>query len=472
MKDSIIGLERRVEMSVGEIKEFQVTRYGAKPDGLAICTNAIQQAIDAAASAGGGRVTFEKGVYLTGSIFVKSNVELNIPEGVELRGVVDESAYPEIWTRVAGIETNWPAGLVNVYKQRNVKITGKGIINGQGEYWWRKYWGDDHLGGMRRDYVEKGLRWAVDYDCTRPRNVIVYDSSEILLEGFTSIRSPFWNVHICYSTNVTVDSVIVRDNKGPSTDGIDVDSSSDVLVQNCRIECSDDNICIKAGRDADGLRVNRPSENIVVRNCELGAGGGVTIGSETSGGVRNVEIYNIRAIGTGGGFRLKSARTRGGLIENINVHDFEMIKVHRPFTFNLDWNPSYSYSAIPKDWQGEIPERWKVLTQPVEPPERGIPEFRNIRISNVTVKSISEVGKDSLPDRRRMTMAFEVTAYAEKPIHGLSWKDIIIEADTAGFIRHAKDWTMENVVVYTTDGKDILLENCENVELPKLEKKA
>ncbi|MBP2657648.1 MAG: endopolygalacturonase [Firmicutes bacterium] len=450
-------------------REFKVFDYGAKPDGKILCTNSIQNAIDRAATAGGGVVAFSKGIYLTGAIFLKSNVEMVIDEGVEIRGVVDETAYPTIWSRVAGIEMDWPSGLINVCGQNNVKITGAGLINGQGEYWWDKYWGEDKLGGMRKDYTARGLRWAVDYDCERPRNIIVLNSSEVTLEKFNSIRSPFWNIHICYSDKVHVDGLKIRENKGPSTDGIDIDSSSNVLVENCYIECNDDNLCIKSGRDADGLRVNRVAENIVIRGCETGLGGGITIGSETSGGVRNVEIYNIKAKGTENGLRFKSARTRGGVIENIHVHDVEMIDVPNPFSFQLNWNPSYSYAVIPEDWDREIPAHWKVLAKTVEPPEMGIPEFRNININNIEVKSFSKISVEKENKRQQFSKAFDVDAYPQKPISQVHFKDVTIEADEAGSILNAKDWTMENVILRTVNQGSILTKNCENVQLPRME---
>ncbi|MDF2934659.1 MAG: endopolygalacturonase [Paenibacillaceae bacterium] len=258
-------------------KVFRAGDYGAVPDGTTVATGPIQAAIDAAEAAGGGRVEFDPGTYLTGSLFLKSHVELHVAEGVTLLGVASEEGYPEMWSRVAGIEMNWPAGLVNICGQEHAAVTGPGTIDGQGNYWWDKYW------SMREAYTPRGLRWAADYDCKRPRNLLVLDSSHIRLENFTSLRSGFWNVHICYSEHVTVDGLTIRENQGPSTDGIDIDSSSHVLVENCSIDCNDDNLCIKSGRDADGLRVNLPAEHIVIRNCYTGEGAGITLGSETSG---------------------------------------------------------------------------------------------------------------------------------------------------------------------------------------------
>lgn len=435
-----------------EKKYFNVKEYSAVGDGKTRATAAIQKAIDQAAERG-GTVVFEKGVYLTGSLFLKSNVELRIDDGVEIRGIVDETAYPEIWSRVAGVEMNWPAGLINVFNQKNVKITGKGLINGQGEYWWNKYWGEDKQGGIRKVYEAKDLRWAVDYDCKRPRMIIVHESSEVEVSGLTLIRSPFWNVHICYSQNIIVDGLTITGSKGPSTDGVDIDSSEHVLVENCFVDCNDDNLCIKAGRDYDGLRVKRPCKDVIIRNCEIGQGEGITIGSETSGDIKDIEIYNIKANKTNNGFRLKSAKTRGGVIENINVHHIEMTDVESPFSFVLNWHPKYSYCKIPENYNGEVPDYWHVLAKPVDPPELGIPEFKNLKISHI--KAINA------------KLAFAANGFEEMPIKNVTFHDVEIQAKEAGFIKHAKDWQMSNVLLHIKTNAGISTEDCQNVELPE-----
>ncbi len=456
---------------------FCVSTYGAKPGAAAPCTAAIQQAIDAAAAAGGGVVNFAPGTYRTGAVFVKSHVELRVDRGVELVGVQDEAAYPEIWSRVAGIEMRWPSALINIYEQHDVKVTGEGVINGQGDHWWNKYWGPDERGGMLKEYDAKGLRWAVDYDCQRPRVILVYKSADILLEKLTLKRSPFWTVHVCFSTRVTVDGIIIRENLGPSSDGIDIDSSSEVMVRNCDVDCNDDAICLKSGRDADGLRVNRPTENVVIRDCIVHAGHGLfTIGSETAGGVRNIEVFNLKARGTWIGFSFKSARTRGGVVENISIHDIDMVDVPRPFRFTLNWMPTYSYPQLPPGWKGKLPVHWQALTAPVIPPERGIPEFRNITFANISVKMNPRPPDAAAPSSSVMmhtpdplaSKAFDIEADPQKPMHGLHWKNIRIEAASAGQIAHARDWTMENVTVQTPDGAPVAQENCMNVPQPKL----
>ena len=160
---------------------------------------------------------------------------------------------------------------------------------------------------------------------------------------------------------------------GPSTDGIDIDSSTNILIEHCDIDCNDDNICIKAGRDADGLRVNRPTENVVVRHCITRRGAGlITCGSETSGSIRNVLGYQLKAFGTSSALRLKSAMNRGGTVENIYMTQVEVDSVGSILAADLNWNPSYSYSRLPMEFEGkDIPEHWKVMLTPVEPKENG-----------------------------------------------------------------------------------------------------
>lgn len=438
---------------------FNVADYGAVGDGEALNTDAIQQTIDAAAEAGGGKVIFPEGIYLTGAIFIKSNIEFHIGEGVIIKAIQDDVHYPDKWTRVAGIEMNWPAALINVYEEKNVRITGKGTIHGSGKFWWDKFWGDPpRSGGMWVDYQNRDIRWAVDYDCKRVRPVVVYKSENVLLKDFTVKQAGFWTISLTYSEKVHVDGLIIRNNidgYGPSSDGINSDSSKDILVENCDISCNDDNLCIKSGRDSDGLRVNKPAENIVYRNCITRAGHGLfTIGSETSGGMRNVEVYGLEAIGTNTGIRFKSAKVRGGLIENIWFHDIKMDQVKSPFQFELNWYPEYSYPQIPEEIpEEEWPEWWRTMTTLVEPPEKGIPEFRNILLTDIEVKNAER--------------ALYANAYPEQAIHDLTWKNVSIEAEVGGSINYGKDWKMENVEIILQENEPTLLKNSANVEIPE-----
>jgi polygalacturonase len=424
----------------------EVRSFGAKPDGKTVNTKFIQAALDAAAKTK-GTVVFERGVYLTGALFVKSGTELRVDEGVELRGVQDLSAYPVMQTRVAGIEMKWPAALINVYEQSGVKISGKGVIDGDGSVWWDKYW------KMRREeYEPKGLRWAVDYDCQRPRLIQVYRSENVTVEGLTLKRAGFWTVHICYSRGVTAEGLTIRNNeggRGPSTDGVDIDSSTDVAVRRCDIECNDDAICLKAGRDADGLRVNRPSERVRILDNTVRAGAaGVTIGSETSGGIRDIEVDGLRVLApVPAGILFKSASTRGGTIRGVHIRNVNLEGVATAVSVTLNWNPSYSYAKMPEDVK-DPPAYWRVLTEPV-PPEKGLPHFREIRVSG-----LKAVGAQR---------AFAVSSYKESPLEDFEFKDVEIEAKTAGSIANAENWTFTGLKLKTADGSAVAVKDSRGV---------
>jgi polygalacturonase len=461
----LAGCVAAMPLMAGEVtipsKTYCANDFGASAGSEVTNTAAIQKAIDAAAGDGGGVVTFKPGTYLSGAIFLKSNVRLDLAGNVELRAIHDDNLFPERPTRVAGIEMPWPTALVNVYQQTNVSITGKGSIDGDGSFWWKKFWGVDGKGGMLKDYKARGLRWAVDYDCKRVRALVVFDSQDVEIRDVSIKRSGFWSLALIYSGNVKIDGVDIRANIGgfgPSSDGIDIDSSHDILVQNCTIDCNDDDICLKAGRDADGLRVNRPTENIVIRNCVAHAGGGmITIGSETSGGIRNVEVSNMKALGTANGIRFKSSRCRGGVVDNIFIHDVVMEHVENPFNCELNWYPAYSYATIPPDAaSNNIPAHWLALAKKVEPPERGIPEFRNIVVSNITATGASQ--------------AIFVNAYPEKPLHDVRFENIRIGAQKTGSISHAMNLTMNDVIITTPSGESLTLTDIKNVEQPRVMK--
>ncbi len=419
------------------MNRYNVLDFGACNDGSRITTKEIQKAIDCAFETT-GEVYIPEGTYLVSSLFLKSNTSLFLEENAVLLGTTDESEYPIIPTRVAGVEMDWYCGIINVNDAENVKICGNGTIDGQGEYWWNKYWGTDRKGGMRKIYEEKGLRWAVDYDCIRTRNVVVFNSRNITLSDFNSYRSGFWNVHICYSEKVSVSGLNIDKNQGPSTDGIDIDSCNDVFVEKCTINCNDDNICIKSGRDADGLRVNRICENIIIRDCTLYKGAGITLGSETSGGMRNIEISDIKFDGTGCGFRLKSAKTRGGVIENVSVKNLVMKNVRNAFSFQFDWNPSYSYCEMPSETDMEILKHWHILAEKV-PVEKGTPYAKNITIEDVIATTYEDLGYK--------TTAFDIQGIEEAPFEDFIFSNINITAHNYGEMRNIKEFVFRNINV-------------------------
>jgi polygalacturonase len=430
---------------------FSANTYGAKPDGSTNSTKAIQKAIDECSSAGGGVVTLEKGDYVTGAIFLKNNVHLKIDTGVTLLGSQDDDDYPRLPTRVAGIEMTWPAALINVNDAENVKISGGGTIDGRGQKWWDKYW------NLRKDYDTRGLRWASDYDAERVRLMVIWRSSDVKIENINLKRSGFWTVQLVYSDHVTVHGVKISDNTGPSTDGVDIDSSAYVLVEHCDIDNNDDDICLKSGRDSDGLRVNRPTEYVVIRDNEIKHGGGViSFGSETSGGIQHIVALDNHGIGTKEGVRFKSARTRGGYVRDVLVRGLKLENVPLPFTFTLNWNPSYSYATIPAGMKN-VPSYWTVLSTPVIPAERGYCDFRDIRIENVEITGATRI--------------FTASGLPEKPIVNVSFANIRAQGGEAGSIEYANNWTMTNVDLQTSNSDMIKVSNSKNVVIPGMSAK-
>ena len=409
------------------------TVAGAKGDGVADDTSAIQRALDAAAGTH-DTVTLKPGTYRIGSLFVKSGSRFDVPRGVTLRGIQELSAYPLRPTRVAGIEMTWPSALINVYGQHDVQITGAGTIDGDGSYWWKSYW------DLRKIQEPKGLRWASDYDAKRPRLIQIFNSDNVTLDGPTLTRSGFWTVHICYSHDVAVRNVTIRNNeggKGPSTDGIDIDSSRKVLVEHADIDVNDDALCLKAGRDSDGLRVNRPTEDVVLRDSLIRRGAAVvTFGSETSGGFRNVEAYNLTGQGTSTGVLFKSAKTRGGWGDNLRIHDIHLTGVPVAVRVTMNWNPAYSYAVMPAGLV-DPPPYYKTLTTQVTPPERGLAHFRNVHIWNLDAKNAKR--------------AFEISAYPEAKLDDFAIDHVDVSAQAAGSIADTQNLKLSDITLRLSD---------------------
>jgi polygalacturonase len=418
---------------------FFANSYGARGDGRTLNTPSLQKAIDAAAAVG-GTVTVRPGTYLTGSLFLKSGVTLDLPEGVVLIGSQKLEDYPMLSTRIAGIEMSWPIALINVRDQQHVTLTGKGTIDGDGPIWWKSYW------DLRAIDEPKGLRWASDYDARRPRLILIQNSSDIQLGGGLLLkRSGFWTVQVLYSHDVHIDGLVIRNNeggKGPSTDGIDIDSSRKVLVEHTDIDVNDDALCLKSGRGSDGLRVNRPTEDVVLRDSIIRhSAAAITIGSETSGGFRNIEAYNLTALsGVPSGVLFKSAHTRGGTARDIRIHDLTLEGVAIPIHITMNWNPSYSYATLPEGLK-DVPPYWVVLTTKV-PPQQGLPHFSDVHIWNIKANGAKS--------------AFNVSAYPDDTLDNFRFDHLDIEAATAGVIANARHWTLTDNNIKTSDGSKII----------------
>lgn len=393
-------------------------------------TSELQALIDRATAEGRvARIT--RGRYLVAPLNLGSGARLYLDEGAVLVGTCDEERIDPVKTRVAGIDAYWYPGVVNVVDARDVHIGGEGMIDGQGPYWWRKYWGADMSGGMRKDYDAKGLRWACDYDCMRPRNLVVMSSSEVCISGITLFQSGFWNLHICYSDHVKVSGVRVdaRGKNSPSTDGIDIDSSSYVVVEKCELACNDDNIAIKSGRDADGWRRGLPAHHITIRECTMLNGFGTTIGSEVSGGIHDIVLENLTYKNTDCGFRIKSSMPRKGYIKDVEVRHLRMENVRYPFHICLDWNRGYSLCALPEGYTGPVSPVWEKLldTSQLQEPNT---QLSHIVVSDVVARRSSSEGGSS--------RAFNIQGFADSPIKDLTFEHVKLDCTEFGVIEHVE----------------------------------
>jgi polygalacturonase len=385
----------RIKAPRFENRNFTITDYGAVADNERDCTDAFKRAISAAHQAGGGRVVVPPGTFLTGPIHLKSNVNLYVSDGAIINFFVDPNKYmPVVYTRFEGTECMNYSPLVYAYEQENIAITGKGILDGRAsdENWWR--WKRSQRGDVNtlRKMGDTGVpvsqRIFGAGKQLRPNMIQPYKCKNVLIEGVTIKNSPMWHIHPVLSTNVTVKNVRVIGH-GPNNDGCNPESSKDVLIEGCYFNTGDDCIAIKAGRNNDGRRVNTPSENIIIRNCQMKDGhGGVVIGSETSGGTRNVFAENctMDSPNLDRALRIKTNSVRGGTIENIYLRN---IKIGQVAEAVLKVNFQYG--------EGDAGDFTPIV--------------RNINMENVTS------GKSRY--------AFSISGYERSPITGIHLKNCV-----------------------------------------------
>lgn len=318
-------------------RDFVITKYGGVADGKTDCKPAVDQAIAACVSAGGGRVIVPAGEwFVRGPIHLKSNVNLHLAKGGTVRFSTAPADYlPVVLTRFESNEVMNFSPLIYAHGQENIAITGEGTFDGHGDKnnWWKwKTAGVDDSNALRamgeKNVPAKDRKFGGEYRL-RPNFVQPHSCRNVLIEGVTFVNSPMWILNPVLCTNVTIRGVTVASH-GPNNDGCDPESCRDVLIENCTFDTGDDCIAIKSGRNADGRRINVPSENIIVRGCQMKDGhGGVVLGSEMSGGIRNVFVEDCvmgspnleRAI------RLKSNSSRGGYLENFFVRNLEVAQV-------------------------------------------------------------------------------------------------------------------------------------------------
>ena len=345
--DMVPGILARIRPPQFPNRDFNITQYGAVGDGRTDCSAAFRQAINACNAAGGGRVVVPAGRFLTGPLTLKSNVNLHVARGGTIAFDTDYNKYvPPVLTRWEGVELMGVSPFIYALDQENVAISGEGTLDGQADcdHWW-PWRGDDQCAIKKStnaqkpardrlfEMAEKGVpatqRVFGVADKLRPNFIQPYRCKNILIEGVTIINSPMWEIHPVLCSNVTVRGVTIRSH-GPNNDGCNPESCRDVLIENSEFDTGDDCIAIKSGRNADGRRLNVPTENVIVRGCRFKDGhGGVTIGSEISGHVRNVFAENcvMDSPNLDRALRLKNNAARGGIIENIYMRDVKVGQV-------------------------------------------------------------------------------------------------------------------------------------------------
>lgn len=404
-------------------RTFDVKDFGVKADGVTKDSQAINRALETAEKAGGGTVRFGPGTYFTGMLQLRSRVGIHLDKGATILFSTDPADYPVVLTRWEGTECMNYSGLIYGRDLEDIAITGEGTFDGQGAAWWpwSKRSGPTltrlrELGETTDDPTQRVF--GTVEAALRPCLFEPINCKRILLQGVTFTNSPFWTLHPLYSSDITARSITVLGD-GPNTDGFDPDSCKDMLVERCTFDTGDDCVTLKSGRDRDGRRVGKPLENIVVRECFFKRGHGtVVIGSEMSGGVRNVLAENFTADGNDAGVRIKSRRGRGGVVENITYRNIRIKNIQR--------------QAITIDMFYDVGNNPGVKqTDPA-----GVPVYRNITIENLHCESaVTAIVLRGLPD---------------SPITGLKLKNVSITADLPGVISGADLTDFQNVKVRPT----------------------
>lgn len=456
--------------------------FGGVPDGQTLNTKAFEDAINHVAEKGGGSVIVPRGIWLTGPIVFKSNINLHIEEGALILFSRNFDHYKLIPTSFEGLVTYRCISPIYGDSLENIAITGRGIIDGNGDAWrqlkkskvtenhWKKvinsggvvdesgtkwYPSEGALKGSKISdmNVPKGDLTHEDYmeikDFLRPVMVSFKNCKNILLEDATFQNSPAWNIHPLMCENVTLRNVTVRNPwYSQNGDGLDLESCKNSIIYKCRFDVGDDAICIKSGKDKDGRMRGMPTENAIIKECIVYHGhGGFVIGSEMSGGVKNMHVSNCTFIGTDVGLRFKSTRGRGGIVENIYISNIDMINIPtEAIRFNLYYTGN---SPVPEDDQ-EVVDVKKLASMLPEVTEE-TPQFKNIFMKNIVCKGARRaIYMQGLPEMNLKNFVIEnVNIVADYGIE-------CIDADSI---------QLKNVTVKPAKGPVVSIHNSKNISL-------
>jgi polygalacturonase len=419
---------------------FNVREFGAVGDGHALDTAAINRAVAACASDGGGTVLLSPGKYLCGTIRLASHVTLEIGGGATLLASTNPDDYPllpDAWDASLKIV----APLIYADGAENISLTGRGTVDGQGPVWWRRQWlltpkHGAHAASNPAEQAEAAI--AVR---GRPQLVQLVRCRDVVISGLNFVDAPSWNLHPLLCENVRVDGVTIQaDPISPNTDGINPESCRNVQIVNCRIDNGDDCITLKSGLDALGRKMGRPDEDITIANCVMGHGhGGVTIGSEMSGGVRNVTVINCVFHGTDNGIRIKSQRGRGGVVEGLTVSNIVMEDVPHPFVITTFYMGSDTATDL-------------------YPVDEGTPRFRGFLFSNISARGAQDAGS--------------ITGLRESPISDISFSHVRIESATGFTCTNASEIAFFDTEIEPAKGPALVLKNADAVDTRGLRSRA
>ena len=396
-------------------RDFVITDFGAKPG--VKCTEAIKAAFEACEKAGGGRVVIPDGEWLTGAVHFRSNCNLHLADGATLSFTDDPADYlPVVHTTWEGVECLNYSPLLYAYGCKNIAITGRGLIAPRMDRW--REWFSRSPAHMKA--TEMLYHWcstnaplaarnvpAIVGSNVRPHLIQMNRTNGVLLDGFRIHESPFWMIHLYHSENCIVRNLDTFAH-GHNNDGVDIEMTRNVIVENCTFDQGDDGIVLKAGRNQDAWRLARPTENVVVTNCTFKfAHTLVGIGSELSGGIRNFYMSNCRISQSYNLLFVKTNRRRGGFVENIFVEDIDTDSVQRAM-FGLKTDILYQWANFP-DY------------------ELKYTKIRNINIRNVHAKCAD--------------WAFDIDGDPHEPAEGLHFENVSIDAVRKGFshIVNARD---------------------------------
>lgn len=417
-------------------RTFDIRKYGARGDGKTNSTRAFAKAIAACSASGGGKVLVPAGKWFTGAIHLKSHVNLHLGQGAEIHFSTEPKDYlPVVFTRWAGFELYNYSPLIYARHCENIAVTGPGKLFGHGKPWWR--WAAIQQKTCLRVYHEQVLKdvppekrvYGTPKAGLRPQFISPINCKNVLLEGFTIAEAgPFWTIQLVYCENVIVRGLRVNTVGGPNTDGINLDSCKNALVEYCQINAGDDCVALKSGINEDGRRVGRPTENVVIRHIKGGhCHGGIVIGSETSGGIRNIFARDCHFQGADRGIRLKSNASRGGVVERLWYRDIRLEGI-KAEAIVINTN----YGAWMASKSGKT-----------------YPLFRDIRFKNITCGGAK--------------VAASLRGTSHKPLENITFEDVSVKARAGMRFAWVKGLKLHNVRVKPSRGKPMIFEHCTDV---------